>query len=95
MHFNLHFVLGSGQTKTLVLRGARVVTRECPSVSTAAPGVQTGQQVVFGNQNWALRSWEPSRNISRYVIGRSPVVRLSAKTTQSATVAVLGDTARK
>ena len=47
--------VGSGQTKTPVLSDARATARECPSVSTAAPGVQTGQQVVFGNQNWATQ----------------------------------------
>src|SRR5215831_694836 len=35
--------VGSGQTKTLVLADARAIARESPSVSTAAPGVQTGQ----------------------------------------------------
>src|SRR6516165_1684993 len=33
--------VGSGQTKTLVLSDARAIARECPSVSAAAPGVQT------------------------------------------------------
>src|SRR3974390_181302 len=45
--------VGGFQTKTLVLADARAIARECPSVAAAAPGVQTGQQVVFANQNWA------------------------------------------
>jgi hypothetical protein len=38
--------MGSGQTKSLVLADARAIVRECPSVSAAAPGTGTGQQVV-------------------------------------------------
>ena len=89
--------VGSGQTKTLVIADARAIARECPSVSNVAPGTGTGQQVVFGNQNWAtqitgtepqyfeVRNWPFASGIS---FGDDDV-------TQSATVAVLGDTVRR
>jgi putative ABC transport system permease protein len=32
---------------------AAAIARECPSVALAEPGVRTGAQVVFGNQNWS------------------------------------------
>jgi len=51
--YGLH--VGSFQTKTLVLADARAIVRECPSVSAAAAGTGTGQQVVFGNENWATQ----------------------------------------
>ena len=47
--------VGSGQTKTLVYADSKAILRECPSVSAAAPGTGTGQQVVYGNQNWATQ----------------------------------------
>ncbi len=89
--------VGHGQTKTLLLSDARAIVRECPSVSAAAPGTGVGQQVVYGNQNWAtqingtepqyfaVRNWPFSSGTS---FGEDDV-------TQSATVAVLGDTVRK
>src|SRR5499427_4269826 len=89
--------VGSGQTKTLVLSDARAITRECPSVSAAASGTSSGQQVVYGNQNWAtqisgtepqyfeVRNWPFASGTS---FGEDDV-------TQAATVAVLGDTVRK
>jgi putative ABC transport system permease protein len=89
--------VGSGQTKTLVLADARAIVRECPSVSLAAPGTATGQQIVYGNQNWAtqvngtepqyfeVRNWPFAYGTS---FGEDDV-------SQSATVAVLGDTVRK
>ena len=89
--------VGYGQTKTLLLSDARAIARECPSVSAVAPGTGVGQQVVYGNQNWAtqingtvpqyfeVRNWPFSSGTS---FGEDDV-------TQSATVAVLGDTVRK
>ena len=89
--------VGSGQTKSLVLADAKAIARECPSVSAAAPGTGTGQQVVYGNQNWAtqvngtepqyfeVRNWPFASGTS---FGEDDV-------TQAATVAVLGDTVRK
>jgi putative ABC transport system permease protein len=89
--------VGSGQTKTLVLSDARAIARECPSVSTAAPGVQTGQQVVFGNQNWATQvmGTEPQYFEVRNWPFASGASFSDEDVTQSATVAVLGDTVRK
>src|SRR6516165_476427 len=89
--------VGSGQTKTLVLSDARAIARECPSVSTAAPGVQTGQQVVFGNQNWATQvmGTEPQYFEVRNWPFASGSSFSEDDVTQSATVAVLGDTVRK
>jgi len=89
--------VGSFQTKTLVLADARAMVRECPSVSAAAPGTGTGQQVVFENENWAtqitgtvpqyfqVRNWPFSSGTSFS----------DDDVTQAATVAVLGDTVRK
>ena len=89
--------VGTGQTKTLVYADARAIVRECPSVALAAPGTATGQQVVYGNQNWAtqingtepqyfeIRNWLFAKGTS---FGEDDV-------TQAATVAVLGDTVRR
>ena len=89
--------VGGFQTKTLVLADARAIVRECPLVSAAAPGTGTGQQVVYGNENWAtqitgtepqyfeVRNWPFASGTS---FGEDDV-------TQAATVAVLGDTVRK
>jgi len=89
--------VGSGQTKTLVLSDARAIVRECPSVSNAAPGVQTGQQVVFGNQNWAtqVQGTEPQYFEVRNWPFASGTSFSEDDVTQAATVAVLGDTVRK
>ena len=89
--------VGSGQTKTLVLSDARAIARECPSVSTAAPGVQTGQQVVFGNQNWATQvmGTEPQYFEVRNWPFASGTSFSEEDVAQSTTVAVLGDTVRK
>src|SRR5215471_9159260 len=89
--------VGSGQTKTLVLGDARAIARECPSVSAAAPGVQTGQQVVFGNQNWAtqVQGTEPQYFEVRNWPFTNGTSFSEEDVSQSATVAVLGDTVRK
>jgi len=89
--------VGSFQTKTLVLTDARAIVRECPSVSAAAPGTGTGQQVVYGNENWATQvtGTEPQYFEVRnwpFAIGTS---FSDDDVTQAATVAVLGDTVRK
>src|SRR5579864_6649373 len=47
--------VGWGQTKTLVTADARAIERECPSVVAAAGLAGSGQQVVYGNQNWATQ----------------------------------------
>jgi putative ABC transport system permease protein len=88
---------GHFQTKTLITADARAMVRECPLVSAAAPGTSSGQQVVYGNQNWAtqitgtepqyfdVRNWPFSAGSS---FSEEDVI-------QSATVAVLGETVRK
>ncbi len=89
--------VGFGQTKTLVLADARAIVRECPLVSAAAPGTGVGQQVVFGNENWAtqINGTEPQYFDVRnwpFALGTS---FSQDDVTQSATVAVLGETVRK
>jgi putative ABC transport system permease protein len=89
--------VGSGQTKSLVLADARAIARECPSVSKAAPGTGTGQQVVYGNQNWAtqINGTEPQYFEVRNWPFASGTSFGEDDVTQSATVAVLGDTVRR
>ncbi len=93
--YGLH--VGSGQTKTLVYADSQAISRECPSVSAAAPGTGTGQQVVFGNQNWAtqINGTEPQYFQVRNWPFASGASFSEDDVTQSANVAVLGDTVRK
>jgi len=44
---------GMGSVQTLTVEDAAAIARECPSVAIAEPGVRTGAQVVYGNQNWS------------------------------------------
>src|SRR5512136_2134426 len=44
---------GAGSVQNLTADDAKAIARECPSVAAADPGVRTGAQVVFGDQNWA------------------------------------------
>ena len=44
---------GMGSVQTLTVDDAAAIVRECPSVAIAEPGVRTGAQLVFGNQNWS------------------------------------------
>jgi len=93
--YGLH--TGHGQTKTLVLADARAIVRECPSVSAAAPGTGTGQQIVYGNQNWAtqVNGTEPQYfEVRNWPFARGTTFS-EDDVTQSATVAVLGDTVRR
>jgi putative ABC transport system permease protein len=89
--------VGSGQTKTLVYADSKAILRECPSVSAAAPGTGTGQQVVYGNQNWAtqINGTEPQYFEVRKWPFASGTSFFEDDVTQSANVAVLGDTVRK
>jgi putative ABC transport system permease protein len=89
--------VGSFQTKTLVLADARAIVRECPSVSAAAPGTGSGQQVVYGNENWAtqITGTEPQYFEVRNWPFASGTSFTDDDVTQAATVAVLGDTVRK
>ena len=89
--------VGSGQTKTLVLADARAIVRECPSASLAAPGTATGQQIVYGNQNWAtqVNGTEPQYFEVRNWPFANGTSFSEDDVTQAATVAVLGDTVRR
>jgi putative ABC transport system permease protein len=44
---------GAGSWQNLTADDATAIARECPSVAVADPGVRTGAQVVYGDQNWA------------------------------------------
>jgi putative ABC transport system permease protein len=44
---------GMGSVQTLTVDDAAAIARECPSVAIAEPGVRTGAQIVYGNQNWS------------------------------------------
>jgi putative ABC transport system permease protein len=44
---------GMGSVQTLTVDDAAAIARECPSVALAEPGVRTGAQLVYGNQNWS------------------------------------------
>ncbi len=44
---------GAGSWQNLTAEDAAAIERECPSVAAADPGVRTGAQIVFGDQNWA------------------------------------------
>src|SRR3974390_2166178 len=89
--------VGSFQTKTLVLADARAIVREGPSVSAAAPGTGTGQQVVYGNENWAtqITGTEPMFFEVRSGTFAAGNLLSHEDVTKSATVAVLGATVRK
>ena len=89
--------VGGFQTKTLVPADARAIVRECPSVSAAAPGTETGQQVVYGNENWATRvtGTEPGYfDVTNWSFATGTSFS-EEDVTQAATVAVLGDTVRR
>jgi putative ABC transport system permease protein len=47
--------LGSQATKTLTLQDAEAIQKEIPQITHMSPGVSTGAQVVYGNQNWFTR----------------------------------------
>jgi putative ABC transport system permease protein len=89
--------VGSGQTKTLVYADSKAILRECPSVSGAAPGTGTGQQVVYGNENWAtqINGTEPQYFDVRNWHFASGASFSEDDVTEAANVAVLGDTVRK
>jgi putative ABC transport system permease protein len=89
--------LGWGSTKTLVYDDMLAILRESKAVHAAAPGTNTGGQVVFGNDNWATRlnGTEP-----QYFEIRSWPFQEGAGFTQddvtmAANVAVIGETVRK
>ena len=89
--------MGFGATKTLIDEDLQAIVRECPSVKQAAPGSQTTQQVVYGNDNWAtqVNGTEP-----QYFDIRSWSFAEGGSFTQddvnmAANVAVIGETVRK
>src|SRR6516162_8423831 len=84
--------MGTGQTKSLVVTDARAIVRECPSVAAAAPGTGMGQQVVYGNQNWAtqVNGTEPQYFQVRNWPFATGAPFTDSDVTQSADVAVLG-----
>jgi putative ABC transport system permease protein len=45
--------LGSGAGVSLTEDDAKAIAAECPAVSSVAPTVRGGAQVMFGNNNWA------------------------------------------
>ena len=45
--------MGSGSHATLTRDDAEAIEKECSAVSAVAPMLNTGAQVVYGNQNWA------------------------------------------
>ncbi len=89
--------MGWGNTQTLKYDDLLGLQRECPAVAYAAPGVTTGAQVVFGNDNWGTRitGTEPQY----FDIREWPLVAGSRFTMEdaalSANVAVIGETVRK
>jgi putative ABC transport system permease protein len=89
--------LGTGQTKTLIPADVTAILRECPSVANAAGGTGTGQQVVYGNQNWAtqINGVEPQFFVIRNWPTSLGTVYTDADVTQASDVAVLGETVRK
>ncbi len=89
--------LGHGNTKTLIYPDVVAILKECPAVKSAAPGVGTGAQVVFGNDNWGtqitgtspeffdIRNWEMAQGV--------PFTPQDVE--MAANVAVIGETVRK
>jgi putative ABC transport system permease protein len=89
--------LGWGATKTLVRDDVAAMVKECPAVAAAAPGTQTGAQVVFGNDNWGTRitGTTPEYFDIRTWGFQSGASFSQDDVTTSANVAVIGDTVRK
>jgi len=85
---------GAGSVQNLTADDAKAIERECPSVAAADPGVRTGAQVVFGDQNWAtsVQGVGPSYpTIRAWAVARGSF--FSEEDVKAATkVAVLGQT---
>jgi putative ABC transport system permease protein len=47
--------LGNQATKTLTPADAKAIQEQIPLISRVSPGVGSGVQVVYGNQNWGTR----------------------------------------
>jgi putative ABC transport system permease protein len=89
--------MGWGATKTLVYDDMLAILRECPAVTTAAPGTQATAQVVYGNDNWFTRisGTEPQYFDIRNWPVQSGSVFTQPDVTAAANVAVIGETIRK
>src|SRR5579863_10450461 len=46
---------GYGGVKTLTVDDMNAIVREIPLIKQAAPSLASGQQIVYGNQNWNTR----------------------------------------
>jgi len=46
---------GYGGVKTLTIDDMNAILREIPLIKQAAPALSSGQQIVYGNQNWNTR----------------------------------------
>jgi putative ABC transport system permease protein len=89
--------MGWGATKTLVRDDVTAMLKECPAVSSAAPGTQTSAQVVYENDNWGTRitGTTPEYFDIRAWPFQSGVSFTQEDVTTAANVAVIGDTVRK
>jgi putative ABC transport system permease protein len=86
--------LGSAATKTLVPADATAIQEQISTVSRVSPGVGSGVQVVFGNQNWFTRVTGASSEFLQ--IRHWPVERGAAFSDQdvqnAANVCIIGHT---
>jgi putative ABC transport system permease protein len=89
--------LGWGATKTLVRADVAAIVKECPAVAAAAPGTQTSAQIVFENDNWGTRitGTTPEYFEIRTWPFQSGAGFTEDDVTNSANVAVIGETVRK
>ncbi len=89
--------MGHGATKTLIYSDLTAILKECSAVQNAAPGVGTGAQVVFGNDNWGTQITGTTPDF--FEIRNWKVVQGAEFTQQdvdmAANVAVIGETVRK
>jgi putative ABC transport system permease protein len=68
--------LGSQATKTLTPADAEAIREQVPTVARVSPGVSSGVQVVFGNQNWYTHATGASPDF--LLIRHWPVLRGTA-----------------
>ncbi len=89
--------MGHGNTKTLIYADVLAIMKECAAVKLAAPGVGTGAQVVFGNDNWGTQisgSTPEFFEIRNWTFAQgAPFSHEDVE--MAANVAVIGDTVRK